>query len=292
MGVSMTWGKGTAPILVMAGKSETGHVRVDPGPTGATPSARFTPVIGDGAHVCGGVPSLPAKAHLVTTDVTLSPIDFDKQACSSAPSVTQDLVVTNYSMSTLTVTAAPKPGSAFALAGSGSVSVAGGSATAPTTGQITFRLNPIGASVGTITEDVQVVVGANPPLGMPDDGQRTTPARVDVRGAILTATPDPLVGFQSYCGFNSCSADQKTFTITNAGNDPVNVAYSPNRLAGPRAWIESLPSTLNPGANGAQMYFQPQASCATCEIQYSFLYLSGATLCSPPAVMDFQGKTN
>jgi hypothetical protein len=40
------------------------------------------------------------------------------------------------------------------------------------------------------------------------------------------------------------------------------------------------------------MYFQPQGYCASCEIQYAFVYLSGATLCSPPAVMDFQGKTN
>jgi hypothetical protein len=40
------------------------------------------------------------------------------------------------------------------------------------------------------------------------------------------------------------------------------------------------------------MLFTPQGTCSTCEIQYAFVYQSGAHFCAPsPTAMDFQGAT-
>jgi hypothetical protein len=288
-GFSMTWNGGTGQVLVQAGQSVKGTVSLDAGTIGTKPTTTFVPVI-DGP-TCGAPPSLVAKGNLVDRSVVFSTIDFDKQSCSTSPTVTQDIIVSNYAGQAISVTPAPLPAnSKFTFASMAKINIDAAMGPTPTTGKITVGLKPIDSNLVVTMESLGFDVGGVP---TPDGGTRSTTARVDVRGAILTATPNPFDGFRSAdCTRSWFCGDTRSFTITNTGNDSVDVTYTNQRLAGPAAWQSSFPATIAPGAHSANMTFVPQGSCSDCDIKYAFVYKSGAGLCTPPAQMEFQGSTD
>ncbi len=295
-GFSITWNGATTALNIQGNSSIPAHLAIAPGTADTTATATLHPVFGAGAHLCGAPPSLPVRAHLITTNVTISPADFGQQDCASAPPPTtmQDIVISNYSASTLTATATLKAGSQFAFAGPKMTTVAAGSSTTPTTGKIPLVLNAIGATVGSVSENVDVFVSAQPALGGGDDGARTTTARVDVRGAVISVSPNPETGFFAFCDWQGCNTDEKPVMVTNSGNDTVSIGISQKSATGASAssWILSGNSSVPPGAHTWVMYFQPNARCSSCDVKYDFARAGGGALCAPVPTFDFQGSTN
>jgi hypothetical protein len=290
-GFSMTWKGGTTSINIGAGMTVPAQVTLAPGT--ASPNAAvatFVPTV-TSPH-CGPIPTLGAKGHLVDRSVTFTIADFDKQDCSSNPITTKDITISNYSTSAITVTPDALPaGTRFTYQSTTPVMIPAANGP-PTTGKFTVGLLPIGATLppAPVVENLSFVVTG---VAAPDGGARTTTARVDIRGALLVMTPNPLTGFRGAdCTKTQFCADIKQFTIRNDGNDSVTLGYAANRLSGPAAWQGSFPNTISPGNHSANMLFGPMGTCATCEIQYTMVRQSGTNLCTPPAVMDFKGTTN
>lgn len=287
-GFTMTWNGGTAATVVPAGKSIAGQVLVAPGPVDTSPTATFKPII-DGA-LCGTTPSVTATAHLVSRSVTISNVDFDIQDCGSSPTVSKDVVITNYGSVSITVIPDPLPAtSMFVYASTDAVNIPP-AGSAPSTGRFTLSLRPLGAKLGVATETLGFTVGGVAP---PDGGTRTATSRVDVHGAVIGMTPNPLTGFTSKdCTGQPACGNQKLFVVTNTGNDTINVTYTFNRTSGPPAWTPSLPSSIAAGASiNAAMLFSPQGTCALCEMKATVARVSGGALCNV-AVFDYQGATN
>src|SRR5262249_20309471 len=137
-----------------------------------------------------GAPSLEARGTRTNLDVTVGIADFGKQGCGTTVTTTKDIVVTNYASAVVGVTASLGSPSAFAFVNPPTINLPAGSATTPTTGVITLKLNPLGNDLTVIQENVNLsIVGVPAPSG----GPRMTQARVDVRGAIIDIDPTSLI---------------------------------------------------------------------------------------------------
>jgi hypothetical protein len=190
--------------------------------------------------LCGLPPVLTLKGRRVNSNVTLSSGDFGKQNCTpqAAP---RDIAVSNYSASPLTYTASLVNGSKFTLVSGATGNIAPGTASTPTIANIRVQPQPFGSNLAVIQEDLMVNISG---IAAPEGGPRKVPLKVDVRGAIVTITPQQLTGFFSTGNF----FDTKSFTVDNTGNELIYLTWIFNRITGGAAWTYNTPSSVAAGA--------------------------------------------
>jgi hypothetical protein len=279
----VTWPGAPSALRVDPGAVATVQVQLVGADSESGPlTATFTPVV-EGA-VCGALPTLKASGARKNLDVTIGTADFDKQPCSSSPSVTKDIVITNYSPSPVTAKATLGSPSAFALAGPDIVKIGAGSDATPASAGISLKLNPTGATVGPVVEDVTVTITGDS-LQPPTSGDRTTQARVDVHGAILSVTPASL-NLSCDCGNRGCDTDRKGFSVKNDGNDTVWLGWKFQGNNG--GYQASAPFVLAPSmSGGGTVYFSAHNDDDAKLLVDS---VTGTTACTALPSLDLHGR--
>jgi hypothetical protein len=254
----VAWPAKPAALVVPPGGSTNLSVQLKAAttPDASALTATVTPMQ---ASFCGPAPALQLKGRRVTTDVTVSPADFGKQPCNTSPAA-KAVVISNYSASVLTYSLAASAAPSFTI-----VDQAGGSvapalpAGSPATANIlvTPKKLPASAPLPNITEQLVVQITSTAPGA---SGPRNVLLHVDVRGAIISATPSNLAFI------STGPLVQKTFTVTNTGNELVYFNWPLTRTGGggPNPWTISAPSTLAGGASGvATVGFKGSTSGST-----------------------------
>jgi hypothetical protein len=296
-GLSISLGSPSdAGLTVFPGSTSKVTLSLAPGAAGSTPQATFTPVIED--TICGTVPSVTAKAALVNRDVLFTVADFDKQGCGATPTVTKDIVVTNYSSSALAINAAtPGSGSVFSIPQPSVTVPKAASESTPGTGKLTVALKTLPTTLAEVSETVNLSVTGTPALAPPDGGERTTKARVDVRGVVIAYSPSSL-SFETNCYFSNrygrwvCQQSSKNFSVSNTGNETATLAWDYERTTGFPSWRYNPPGSI--GANGnasGKIEYAPQdpgESTAKLTPRVTSQWPS----CSPPPVLTFTGSTH
>jgi hypothetical protein len=205
---SATWEGHPAPLSIDAGATKTIKVTLGGGNDSAVLQAMLT--FGVDGVVCGGAPLLPVEGQRVNQDVTISPADFGKQFCTTTPTLQRDVVISNYTSSTLAYTASLKSGAAslFNVVSGAADTIPPGSSSTPTTKAVKLSMKTIPGSVGPVNEVVDIEISG---IAAPSGGPRTAAATADIRGVILTITPSEMTGFGN---------DQsRGVTFTNSGNE-------------------------------------------------------------------------
>lgn len=248
---SATWSGHPAPLAIEPGATATVKVTLAPGDEMAQKLAATLTLGVDGAH-CGAVPSLPVEGQRVNQDVTISPVDFGNQLCNTSPAITRDVVISNFSGSTLAYNATLVNGaaSAFTISGGASGTIGGGTSATPTTQAVTLTMKPVGQNLGAIAEKVQVeITGIGPPSG----GIRQTDATSSVRGVIFNVTPSNSTNYVRY--------ETRTFAFTNSGNEDYTLSGYFIRDPGTTqrtAWWFSFPVTVSAGqTRNVNVQFDP-----------------------------------
>lgn len=238
--------------------------------------------------LCGAVPVLSLEGRRVNSNVTISSGDWGKQNCMPQPSA-KDIVISNYSGTTLDYTASLVAGSAFTIQGSASGKINPGNETTPMTKAIKVQPKPFGTNVKVIQEDLTIEITG---ISAPDGGTRKVPLKVDVRGAIVTIAPQQILTFAS----NGTTTDTRTFTAQNTGNETIFLDWKLARTAGGDAWNHSSPSSLAPGETktGSVAFKPPSPGNYEAKLTPSryldFLGL-GAVSCTPLTPIALKGTS-
>jgi hypothetical protein len=206
---SATWEGSPAPLVVDPGATKTMTVKLGSGADSDVLKGMMTFGV-DGAH-CGAVPVLPVEGQRVNQDVTISPADFGNQNCTTTPTLQRDVVISNYTTSTLAYTASLRSGAAslFNIVSGATDNIPPGSSSAPTTRAVKLSMKQVPTKLGPVAEIVDVeVTGIGPPSG----GPRTAQATASVRGIVLNLSQTNMTNFRY--------DESRTMTFTNAGNEP------------------------------------------------------------------------
>jgi len=187
--------------------------------------------------ICGALPELLLRAEAIDTTVTFSVADFGTVDCNTT-GATAEVTIRNYSPNAVTVAQATLPDdSRFEVVSDLPLTVPGGTDGMPSTAKLELLAKPVGIDLGTFEETVTLsLVGVDE-----DQRQRTTKARIDVRGAILEMSPTSLqFATNGWIQF-------KAFTLRNTGNAPIRVVYDFRQLAGLGIWFpEDGPEMVEP----------------------------------------------
>lgn len=278
-GFDVTWEGKPSPLVVAANAEvelkATLASAAQPSATGL--SAKLSPVVT--TALCGVRPSLETKGRPINTEVTLSVAEWGAQPCGDASPGDRTVVVTNYTPTALSYTATTT-GAAFTITG-------GASGPLPANGTATITLKAAASTTpGLVEQTVNVdIAGLAPPSG----GLRTTKARLDVRGALLSITPTEIRTYR----YIRYSTDWKAFDVVNQGNEQIDAEYQLKRTVNTSgtAWSWYTTDTLAP-AVGRQIRvgFRPQYT-GSYEAQVTVVRKAGGTLCKSPPVLTVAGKT-
>jgi hypothetical protein len=206
---------------------------------------------------CGAPPLLTVTGRRFTSEVTLSPVDFGRQACNTTPGA-RNIVVTNYANKPVNFSLTPATNTAFTF----DPPVGGVVALAPTSGQpqsANIKVTPklLGNTAPLL--DIKELLGVTLTSEAPNvSGRRDVPLHVETRGAILTITPVALA-FTS----NGTTTDTKTFNVANTGNESIFLTWTFARPSGngAGAWAYSPPGNVNAGgANDGSVDFKAPAA--------------------------------
>lgn len=278
-----TWAGEPAPLALAPGAPQNVTAKLAIGDDSAPLTAELTPRL-DGAY-CGKPPILPVKGQRVNLDVTISRVDFGNHYCNTTPTLQQDVVISNYTPSTLSYTAALRSGasSAFTIVSGATGTLAAGTSQTPTTKAVRLGLKPVGAKLGAITEDVDITVNGVP---APSGGVRTVTASASVRGIVLTVNPSSATGFTRY--------QKRTIGFTNSGNEPLSLGSSFSRTAGTvqkPAWVFSWPGSLGAGATrSGSLEFRPDYyDRGTYAGTFTFRSMSAVPICNGTPTLAVQG---
>lgn len=279
-----------APVLLQPAGTTTLHVTMNAGQATTLITETLKPNV-DGVAVCGALPSLTLTGARITSDVTVSSADWGTQRCrdNTGP---RDVTITNYTQSPITYDATLPVGSKFRIVslGSKAVAAAGSQGTNPKTEKIVVQpILPYDSNVG-VFQDALAVVITGPPANA-GGGLRPTPLKVDVRGAVITATP-PTFSFSS----DGTSADSKPVVLKNVGNENILLQWSIERVSGGDGYSGALPSSMIAGQtfNGTLSFKSQQAGTSVSKIRpekhFSYVFNGpGPDLCNPVATLDLTG---
>jgi hypothetical protein len=218
--------------------------------TGAPTKASLVPTLAAASPHCGARPSIDVSALRVNTEVTLSVADFGRQDCGTGGGTTRDVVITNYSNQNVTYSAALPIGSVFTISGAAQGSIAPATGATATTATVTIAMGATGTVLGVHEESLTLEIG---PLAPPSGGTRTTKMRLDVRGALLEASPMQL-SFSS----DGRRSDSEKIKFTNAGNESIVLRYA----IPPRRWnpwsTDATTQVFAPGSSlDLTVFFKP-----------------------------------
>ncbi len=228
-----------AAFVVMQGASSTITVTLKAAsvPDGAGLTSTIKPAI---TALCGAPPILVATGQRVTSDITVSPIDWGGQACGTTPAP-QNVTIRNYA----------SVGASYTVDISATPSF---DATDMSGGTITPAANPLAPSIATIRvapkklgitaplPNVTEILGVALTSAAPGaSGRRTATLHVDTRGVILTYAPAALT-------FNDNG--KKSFTVSNVGNENLPFLLSWSVQGDGNIWSGNGPNFLNAGTSG------------------------------------------
>ena len=199
--------------------------------TGAPAKATLTPIVGTGGASsghCGPRPKIDVSALRVSTDVTLSVADFAQQSCGTGGNITRDVVITNYANQAVTFAAALPSPTIFNITAGAQGTIPAATGPTATTANVTIAMGATGTVLGLHEETLTLEIS---PLAPPSGGTRTTKVRLDVRGALITASPMD-ADFSS----DGKKTDSEKIKFTNDGNEPITLRYA----------IDQKPTSFNP----------------------------------------------
>ena len=234
---------------------------------------------------CGPSPLLTVSGRRVTSDVTLSPADWDKQDCNSSPPP-KDILITNYANAVVTYSLKPAAGSAFTILDEGPHSIAAAQSPAsPQTATIRVAPKTLGntAPLKNIIEMLGVVLNSTAP-GV--SGSKDVPLHVDTRGAIVTITPTAIA-----LSSDGSTADTKSFQVTNTGNGSIAMSWNLAQVSGAGMWAQSSPALVGGGGNasGTVSFKSTQPGSASVSLTATRIAVFSAALCQPIPVVTLTG---
>jgi hypothetical protein len=276
----LTWESKPSPLTIEPGTFATVEATFasGAGPSGGVLETTFEPVVT--GTLCGTVPELDARGKRIDTTVTISVADWGEQACLTAEPGERDVTITNFSGNAIAYEGSLAADSKFRW-----VSPKSGTVEAGASANVTLAANASGGSVGLAEEQVGFLISGVPE---PSGGERTTTARINVRGAILEVSPASHLDYR----YISWTTDWKRFKLTNTGNESVSVRYTFTRTdenAG-TAWVYST-SSLGVAAGGDRdmwVGFRPSQP-GTFTGNVDMTRASGARLCAPLPVPTVRG---
>ena len=236
----MSWPGKPAAFSVMQGASSSITVTLKTAsvPDGAGLTSTIKPAI---TALCGAPPILVATGQRVTSDITVSPIDWGGQACGTTPGPQNVTIRTSASVgASYMVDTSATPSFDVTDMSGGSINAAASPA-APATA--TIRVAPkklaITAPLPNVTEILGVMLTSAAPGA---SGRRTATLHVDTRGVILTYAPATLT-------FNDNG--KKSFTVSNVGNESLPLFQLRWSVQGDgNIWSGDGPGFLNAGTSG------------------------------------------
>jgi hypothetical protein len=220
--------------------------------TGAATTASLVPNLAASTPHCGPRPTVHVAALRVNTEVTLSVADFGAQGCGTGGGATRDVLITNYANQAITYTAALPSPTVFTISGGAQGTVPAANAQTASVAKVTIAMGATGSVLGVHEEALTLQIS---PLAPPSGGTRTTKVRLDVRGALIDATPMS-ADFSS----DGKKADNEKFTFTNKGNEPITLRYAiDQRPTTFNAWrLDAATHALAAGTSRElTVYFQP-----------------------------------
>lgn len=279
---SATWDGHPAALAIEPGTTKTLKVAMKSGGDSDVLDATLS-FTATGA-VCGTGPVLPVEGQRVNQDVTISTADFGKQSCTTTPALQRDVVISNYTSSTLTYTAALAKGAAslFTIASGASDTIAPGTSGTPTTKAVKLAMKTVPGTLGVQSENVDIVING---IAAPSGGPRTAVATADIRGVIFAINPNNMTNFYE--------GEQRAVTFSNTGNEPWYLGSSfirePNTV-NEGAWIGNFGS-LNPGATRVgsvrfDPYYYYRGNYAG---SWTFTNLGGVPFCNGTPKLRVQG---
>ena len=184
--------------------------------------------------LCGAAPTLVATGRRVTSDITVSPIDWGARACGTTPAP-QDVTITNYANvgATYTIDTTLTPSFDVTDMSGGTINPA------PATAKIRVAPKKLAttAPLPNVTEILGVMLTSSAPGA---SGRRTASLHVDTRGAILTFTPAALTFADN---------GTKNFTVANTGNESLGFLLAWNVQGAGNIWSGGGPSFLSAGTS-------------------------------------------
>jgi hypothetical protein len=230
---------GPSAVTIEAGASGAFVATVGAGTvTGAPTTASLTPTVAPSTPHCGPRPKVDVAATRVNTDVTLSVADFGPQPCGTGGGATRDVTITNYALQALTYAATLPAGSIFTLASPAQGTVPAATPTTAATAAVKIAMGATGTVLGLHEELLGLQID---PLAPPSGGARTTTVRLDVRGAIITATPTQL-SFSS----DGKKPDRQKVRFQNTGNEAITLRYSIDKPQGFTWGLDTNSQTITP----------------------------------------------
>lgn len=241
----VAWPGKPSAFVVKPGASSTISVtlKTASAPDGVGLTSTIKPAI---TALCGTPPALIATGQRVTSDITLSPIDWGEQACGTIPGA-QNVTIKNYANvgATYTVDKTAIPSFDATDLSNGTIGPAvSPSVPASATIQVTPKKLATTAPLPNTSELLGVVLTSAAPGAA---GRRTASLHVDTRGVILTFTPAALTFTDN---------GSKGFTVTNTGNENLSFLLLWPLQGASNVWSGSGPTFLNAGAsaNGTITY--------------------------------------
>lgn len=277
---SATWEGSPAPLLIDPGATKTMTVKLKEGVDSEVLKGMLTFGI-DGAY-CGDAPSLPVEGQRVNQEVTISPADFGNQFCTTTPALQRDVVISNYTSSTLAYTAALKsgPASLFGIVSGASDTIPPGTSTVPTTKVVKLGMKKVPGTLGPVSEVVDIeVTGIAPPSG----GPRTAAATANIRGIVLALSQTSMTGFQY--------DESRSITMTNTGNENWTVGsvfIRENGTTQQSAWASSFGSVNAGTARGSTIRFSP-SYYGNYAGSWTFTSPNGIPFCNGTPTLRVQG---
>lgn len=278
---SATWEGSPAPLAIDAGATKTITVKLKEGADSDVLKGSLTLSV-DGV-LCGPMPVLPVEGQRVNQQVTIQPADFGNQFCTTTPTLQRDVVISNYTASTLAYVAKLRNGatSAFDIVAGGNGTIAPGTSAVPTTKAVKLSMKQVSSNVGPVNEIVDVEVsGIAPPSG----GPRTAAATANVRGVILEITPNDMTGFRN--------DESRSVTFTNKGNE--NWAFGAYFIREPNttnygAWVSNFGSVNAGSSRTSTVRFDPYY-CGYYAGSWTFTTPNGVPFCNGPRRLRVQGR--
>jgi hypothetical protein len=157
-----------------------------------------------------------------------------------------------------------------------------GTSATPTTKAVKLSMKQVPTTLGPVNEVVDIEIsGISPPSG----GPRTAAATANIRGVVLTITPNNMTGF---------SNDQtRNVTFRNSGNE--NWAYGSYFIREPGttnygAWDAFNFGGVSAGSSrSASVRFNPQY-CGTYAGSWTFTTPNGVPFCNGTPKLRVQGR--
>ncbi len=250
--------------------------------------ATITPVT---TKLCGAAQILAVSGRRVTSQVTINPADWGKEDCNTTPKA-RSVTITNYANAEVRYTLALPTNSAFVIVTPGPGVVA--PAPSPDKPQTTIlEIAPKRLGTTAPLPDVREVLGVTLDSSAPGvSGRRDVPLHVETRGAVVTLTPVAL-SFSS----DGATSDTRSFTVTNAGNEPLGLSWSLTATSGSgsSAWTYSAPGSVSPGASlvGSVTFRTSDIGLSTGTLTASqslFSLLTGVASCQPLSPINLSGN--